>query len=36
MTLRLVQMAMNARDDSAVGRFWAAALGWEVPARNPA
>ena len=23
MTLRLVQIAMNARDDSAVGRFWA-------------
>jgi Glyoxalase-like domain len=23
VTLRLVQIAMNARDDSAVGRFWA-------------
>ncbi|MCW2909999.1 MAG: hypothetical protein JWL68_4788, partial [Actinomycetia bacterium] len=22
MPLRLVQIAMNARDDSAVGRFW--------------
>jgi len=28
MMLRLVQIAMNARDDSAVGRFWAEALGW--------
>jgi len=28
MTPRFVQIAMNARDDSAVGRFWAEALGW--------
>ena len=35
MALRLVQMAMNARDDSAVGRFWAEALGWEVSGEEP-
>jgi predicted enzyme related to lactoylglutathione lyase len=35
MTLRLVQMAMNARDDSAVGRFWAQALGWGVSSEEP-
>jgi len=34
MTLRLVQIAMNARDDSAVGRFWAEALGWGVSMRG--
>ena len=35
MTLRLVQIAMNARDDSAVGRFWAEALGWSVSSEEP-
>ena len=28
MGLRLVQVNVKARDDSAVGRFWAEALGW--------
>ena len=35
MALRLVQIAMNARDDSAVGRFWAEALGWGVDSEGP-
>src|SRR5438046_10136292 len=35
MTLRLVQIAMNARDDSAVGRFWAEALGWGASSEEP-
>jgi len=35
MTLRLVQVAMDARDDSAVGRFWAQALGWGVSSEGP-
>jgi predicted enzyme related to lactoylglutathione lyase len=35
MTLRLVQIAVNARDDSAVGRFWAEALGWSVSSEEP-
>jgi Glyoxalase-like domain len=35
MTLRLVQIAMNARDDAAVGRFWAEALGWGVSSEEP-
>src|SRR5258707_14887919 len=35
MLLRLVQIAMNARDDSAVGRFWAEALGWDVSSEEP-
>ena len=35
MATRLVQIAMNARDDSAVGRFWAAALGWGVHSEEP-
>ena len=35
MTLRLVQIAMNARDDSAVGRFWAEALGWGIDSEEP-
>jgi hypothetical protein len=32
---RLAQIGMNARDDSAVGRFWAEALGWVLTVRNP-
>ena len=35
MATRLVQIAMNARDDSAVGRFWADALGWGVASEEP-
>jgi hypothetical protein len=35
MPLRLVQIAMDARDDSAVGRFWAEALGWAVSSEGP-
>jgi hypothetical protein len=35
MATRLVQIAMNARDDSAVGRFWAEALGWDVSSEEP-
>jgi predicted enzyme related to lactoylglutathione lyase len=35
MALRLVQIAVNARDDSVVGRFWAEALGWGVSSEEP-
>jgi hypothetical protein len=35
MALRLVQVAMDARDDSAVGWFWAQALGWGVSSEGP-
>src|SRR6478752_7099077 len=35
MTLRLVQIAINARDNSALGRFWAEALGWGVSSEEP-
>jgi hypothetical protein len=35
MALRLVQIAMNAHDDAAVGRFWAAALGWGTTIEEP-
>ena len=35
MALRLVQIAVNARNDSAVGRFWAEALGWGVSSEEP-
>jgi predicted enzyme related to lactoylglutathione lyase len=35
MALRLVQIAMNARDDSAIGRFWAQALGWAMSSEGP-
>ncbi|MEU4693930.1 VOC family protein [Actinoplanes sp. NPDC023714] len=30
MALRLVQVNLKARDDEAVGRFWAEALGWNA------
>jgi predicted enzyme related to lactoylglutathione lyase len=30
MALRLVQVNFKARDDAALGRFWADALGWEL------
>jgi len=35
MSTRLVQIAMNARDDSALGRFWAEALGWNISSEEP-
>ncbi|TWD84298.1 hypothetical protein FB561_5473 [Kribbella amoyensis] len=35
MATRLVQVAMNAGDNSAVGRFWAEALGWKVTGDQP-
>ncbi|MEW1929732.1 VOC family protein [Streptomyces sp. NPDC088360] len=35
MTMRLVQIAMNARDDSSLGRFWADALGWSASVEVP-
>jgi predicted enzyme related to lactoylglutathione lyase len=35
MATRLVQIAMDAQDDSAVGRFWAEALGWSVASEGP-
>ena len=35
MATRLVQLAMNARDDSALGRFWAEALGWGLAEEEP-
>lgn len=35
MPLRLVQVNIKARDDAAVGRFWAEALGWGVSSEGP-
>ncbi|WP_434739447.1 VOC family protein [Micromonospora sp. SH-82] len=35
MATRLVQINMKARDDSALGGFWAAALGWGVSSEAP-
>src|SRR5215475_14854095 len=35
VALRLVQVNVKARDDSALGRFWAAALGWGVSSEGP-
>jgi hypothetical protein len=35
MALRLVQVNIKARDDSALGRFWADALGWGVSSEGP-
>ncbi|GAA0954024.1 VOC family protein [Nonomuraea longicatena] len=35
MATRLVQIAMNAKDDSVVGRFWAEALGWGLSSEGP-
>jgi predicted enzyme related to lactoylglutathione lyase len=32
---RLVQVNIKARDDSALGRFWAEALGWGVSSEGP-
>jgi len=35
MATRLVQVNMKARDDSALGGFWAAALGWKASSEGP-
>ncbi|MEW2354251.1 VOC family protein [Spirillospora sp. NPDC029432] len=35
MALRLVQVNFKARNDSALGRFWADALGWGVSSEGP-
>src|SRR3954467_14395925 len=35
MATRLVQINMKARDDSALGSFWAEALGWSVSSEGP-
>ncbi|TDD38329.1 VOC family protein [Actinomadura sp. KC06] len=35
MALRLIQVNIKARDDSALGRFWADALGWDVSSEGP-
>lgn len=35
MALRLVQVNYKARDDAALGRFWADALGWDVSSEGP-
>ncbi|MBY8873206.1 VOC family protein [Micromonospora sp. PLK6-60] len=35
MATRLVQINMKARDDSALGGFWAAALGWGLASEGP-
>jgi hypothetical protein len=35
MATRLVQINMKARDDSALGGFWAEALGWEISSEGP-
>ena len=35
MATRLVQVSIKAHDKSAVGRFWAEALGWEVTNDDP-
>jgi predicted enzyme related to lactoylglutathione lyase len=36
MALRLGLLNLKARDNSALGRFWAAALGWDVFSEGPA
>jgi hypothetical protein len=35
VALRLVQVNFKARDDSALGRFWAEALGWGLSSEGP-
>ncbi|WP_308168676.1 VOC family protein [Nonomuraea sp. NEAU-A123] len=35
MALRFVQVNFKARDDAALGRFWAEALGWNVSSEGP-
>ncbi|MDI2124937.1 VOC family protein [Yinghuangia seranimata] len=35
MTTRLVQVNINALDDTALGRFWADVLGWSMSSEGP-
>jgi hypothetical protein len=35
IALRLVQVNFKARDDSALGRFWAQVCGWGVSSEGP-
>ncbi|GAA2632421.1 VOC family protein [Paractinoplanes durhamensis] len=35
MAMQLVQVNMKARDEAALGRFWAAALGWNLSSEGP-
>ncbi|WP_344528066.1 VOC family protein [Streptomyces albiaxialis] len=35
MPTRLVQIAMKAHDDAALGRFWAETLGWSIETEEP-
>ena len=35
MATRLVQIAVSARDDSGLGRFWAQVLGWGISSEGP-
>jgi hypothetical protein len=35
MALRLVQVNFKARDDAALGRFWAEVLDWDVSSEGP-
>jgi hypothetical protein len=35
MATRLVQISVNALDDTALGRFWAEVLGWSVSSEGP-
>lgn len=35
MTTRLAHIAMNARDDSALGAFWAEVFGWSAVGEGP-
>ncbi|MFG2102729.1 VOC family protein [Micromonospora echinaurantiaca] len=35
MATRLVQINMKARDDSALGGFWAEARGWGISSEEP-
>ncbi|MFJ6514343.1 VOC family protein [Streptomyces sp. NPDC091406] len=35
MTLQLVQVNFKARDETALGRFWAEALGWGLDSEEP-
>ncbi|MBL6275883.1 VOC family protein [Micromonospora fiedleri] len=35
MATRLVQINMKARDDAALGRFWAEVLGWGISSEGP-
>ncbi|GHE60347.1 VOC family protein [Streptomyces capitiformicae] len=35
MALQLFEVNLKARDDSALGRFWAAALGWSLSSEEP-